>query len=55
MLPVTAATDRRRLITALHTHCALKLFYAAAIAAGAMRLPALARAQVNNYLAQNGA
>ena len=55
MLPVAAASERRRLITALHAHCALKLSTFAAIAAGAKRLPALARAQVNNFLAQNGA
>ena len=54
MLPVAAASDRRRLITALHAHCAMKLSTSAAIAAGAKRLPALARAQVNNFLAQNG-
>ena len=38
MLPVAAAADRRRLITALHAHCALKLSTSAAIAAGAKRV-----------------
>ena len=38
MLPVAAASERRRLITALHAHCALKLSTFAAIAACAKRV-----------------
>ena len=37
-LPVADASVRRRLITALHAHCALKLSTYAAIAACAMRV-----------------